>query len=265
MTESGHRETRTHNGTTAVVDPYREAPADRRFDNSHEAWADRSRIVLTPMAAPSIMGLTGFMLATLMIGAWQAGWYGGPTTGGILWPFALMAGGVLQSVAAAFSFRARDGLAVAAHTAWGSFWLGWGVLQLLVQTGAASPIVFGASSPAFAFWFIGLAVITLSAALGALGSNLSVFLTLAALAGGAGITAAGFWAGNLTTMRVAGWFFVVSAGLAWYTITAMILENSFGRTILPLGMLSKSANIPGRMATRPIEYSEGMPGVRVGQ
>lgn len=42
----------------------------------------------------------------------------------------------------------------------------------------------------------------------------------------------------------------------------MVLENSFGRTILPLGMLKKSANIPGRMATHPID-SDGMPGVRV--
>jgi len=265
MTESGRRGTVTSDGAPAGVDPYREARSDHSLENSHESWADRSRIILTPMAAPSIMGLSGFMLATLMVGAWQAGWYGGPATGRVLWPFALMAGGVLQSIAAVLSMRARDGLAVAAHTAWGSFWLGWGVLQLLAQTGVASPIPFGASNAAFAFWFIGLAVITLSAALGALASNLSVFLTLAALAGGAGITAAGFWSGSLTTIRVAGWFFVVSAGLAWYTITAMVLENSFGRTILPIGTLKKSANIPGRAATHPIEYTEGMPGVRVGQ
>lgn len=265
MTESGRLETRSHNGTTAVADPYRPAPGDLSFEDSHEGWLARSRVVLSPMAAPSIMGLTGFMLATVMVGAWQAGWYGSPTTGGVLWPFALFAGGLLQSVAAVFSFRARDGLAVAIHTAWGAFWLGFGVLQLLAQTGVAAPIAFGASSPAFAFWFIGLTMITVTCMFAALGSNLSVFLTLAALAGGAGLTAAGFWAGSLTVDRIGGWFFVISAGLAWYTVTAMVLEHSFGRTVMPTGMLSKSGNIPGRMATHPIEYSEGMPGVRVGQ
>jgi hypothetical protein len=37
-------------------------------------WRARTRVVLSPMAAPSIIGLFGFMGATLMVGAWQAGW-----------------------------------------------------------------------------------------------------------------------------------------------------------------------------------------------
>ncbi len=37
------------------------------------AWRSRARVVLTPMAAPSIMGLFGFAIATMMVGAWQAG------------------------------------------------------------------------------------------------------------------------------------------------------------------------------------------------
>ena len=87
----------------------------------HEGWLSRSRVILTPIAAPSIMGLFGFMIATLMLGAWQAGWYGSAVTPIIIWPFALVAGGIMQSVAAVASFRARDGVAVAVHTAWGSF------------------------------------------------------------------------------------------------------------------------------------------------
>jgi hypothetical protein len=58
------------------------------------------------------------MIATLMLGAWQAGWYGGPATPLLIFAFAMVAGGILQSVAAVASFRARDGVAVAVHTAW---------------------------------------------------------------------------------------------------------------------------------------------------
>ena len=65
-----------------------------------KAWLARTRVNLSPMAAPSIMGLFGFMIATLMVGAWQAGWYGGPTTPLYLWPLALVVGGVMQAVAA---------------------------------------------------------------------------------------------------------------------------------------------------------------------
>ena len=57
--------------------------------NDELAWRSRSRIVLSPMAAPSIMGLFGFAVATMMVGAWQAGWYGNARTPLILWPFAL--------------------------------------------------------------------------------------------------------------------------------------------------------------------------------
>lgn len=88
---------------------------------------------------------------------------------------------------------------------------------------------------------------------------------LGALAGGAGILAAGLWAGSLTVDHVAGWFLVVAAAAAWYTASAMLLAATSGRTILPLGKYSKAANVPLRQPFAPIEYPLGQPGVRVGQ
>lgn len=243
----------------------RPAGAEHRYDDEHLSWQDRSRVVLTPIAAPSIMGLTGFMMATVMVGAWQAGWYGSGGTPMVLWPLVLFAGGVLQSAAALWSFRARDGVAVAVHTAWGSFWLAWGILQLLVATGAMAPIPMGSVNSGFGFWFIGLTLVTGTCMFAALADNVSIALTLAALTGGAAVTAAGFFSGNLVVTQIGGWLFVISAALAWYAISAMILENAFGRTILPVGATSKARNIPGRGGLHPIEYADGMPGVRVGQ
>jgi len=231
----------------------------------HEGWMSRSRVFLTPIAAPSIMGLFGFMIATLMLGAWQAGWYGGPGTPLIIWPFAMVAGGILQSAAAIASFRARDGVAVAVHTAWGSFWIGWGILELLVATHVMPAIPLGTANPSFAFWFIALTLVTSFGALGALAQNMGVFVTLGTLAAGSALTAAGFYAGSLATQHAGGWLFVVSAAAAWLTAGAMVLEHSFGRTIIPLGKWSARANIPGAKATDPIAYPAGMPGVRVGQ
>jgi succinate-acetate transporter protein len=211
------------------------------------------------------MGLFGFVIGTVMLGSWQAGWYGDASTPLILWPFALVAGGVMQSVAAVASLRARDGVATAVHTAWGSFWIGWGILQLLVATHVMPPLALGTASPSFAFWFIALTLVTMWGALGAIAHSGLLFGVLASLTGGAAITAAGLWAGSLITLRVGGWFFVVSAGLAWLAAGAMTLEHAYGRTIIPLFKWKKSANVPGRAATRPISYPAGMPGVRVGQ
>ena len=259
-----HGRPTTVQGGTAPANGHRTA-AELAVAEDHEGWVSRSRVFLTPIAAPSIMGLFGFMIATLMLGAWQAGWYGSPLTPLLIWPFAMVAGGILQSVAAIASFRARDGVAVAVHTAWGSFWIGWGILELLVTMHVLPPIPLGMASPSFAFWFIALTLVTSFGALGALAQNLGIFTVLGTLAAGSALTAAGFYAGSLATERAGGWLFVISAAAAWLTAGAMVLEHSFGRTIIPLGKWSARANIPGVQATDPIAYNAGMPGVRVGQ
>ncbi|HEU5007108.1 MAG TPA: GPR1/FUN34/YaaH family transporter [Jatrophihabitantaceae bacterium] len=230
-----------------------------------DAWRARSRVFLTPIAAPSIMGLFGFMIATLMVGAWQAGWYGNADTPLTIWPFALVAGGILQSIAAVASFRARDGVAVAVHTAWGSFWIGWGIMQLLVATGVMLPIALGTVSASFGIWFVALTLVTTMGMLGSLAQSVGLFAVLGSLSAGSALTAAGFFAGSLGTLRAGGWLFVIAAAAAWLVAGAMTLEHAFGRTIIPLGKWSMAANIPGRSPTVPIAYPSGMPGVRVGQ
>lgn len=243
------------------VDPY---PSDNQQDE-FARWSDRTRVVLTPLAAPSILGLFGFFIGTIMVGTNLAGWWGSSASGTTIWPFALTAGGIAQLLAGMWAYRARDGVATAMHGIWGAFWLGYGILQLLIATGVVVTPPLGTADPAFAMWFVGLAAVTGMGALASLAENLSVFTVLAALAGGSGIFAAGLFAGSLTTDRVAGWFFVVSAAAAWYAASAMMFQGAAGRTVLPVGNWSKAANVPMRSAREPIEFARGEPGVRAGQ
>jgi succinate-acetate transporter protein len=224
-----------------------------------------ARIFLQPIAPPSILGLFGFMGATMMAGSYLAGWWG--DTGSLIFlvPFALVFGGVAQFLAGMWSYRARDGLATAMHGTWGSFWIGWGILYLLDAAGTITLPVEGTAFPAFGFWFIVLAAITWSGAIAALGESLGLFAVLATLATGSSVLAAALWVGADVWIKVAGWLFVFAAGFAWYVATAMMLEGAMGRTILPLGKYKASANIPGGRPTRPVEYEAGRPGVRVGQ
>lgn len=62
-----------------------------------------------------------------------------------------------------------------------------------------------------------------------------------------------------------GWLFVISAALAVYSAAAMMLEGSFGRTVLPTGRPHADTNVPGRHPSRPLEYRFGQPGVKIGQ
>lgn len=265
MTYAGGRVTEGQVGSGASGTTIDREMIDLATSEADEAWLARTRVFLTPIAAPSIMGLAGFAIATGMVGAWQAGWYGGPTTGSILMPFALFAGGLLQAIAAIVAFRARDGVAVGMHTIWGSFWLAWGFLMMLVTFKVMPTIPFGSLNRPFGMWFVLLAVFTISGTLAAFGSNVMMGLVLATLSAGSALTAASFFGAGLTIAQVGGWLFVVSAGLAWLAVTAMMLEESWGRVILPLGKLNAVSNIPLRAATRPIQREAGMPGVRVGQ
>jgi uncharacterized protein len=232
---------------------------------SDDRWLARTRIVLTPTAAPSIMGLFGFAIALVLVGAWQAGWYGGRTTPTTLWPFVLVAGGVLQLVAAVAALRARDAVAVAAHTVSGSFWIGWSVLQLMTATHVIAPIVPGTVSAPFAFWFIAVGAVVSVVALAAPANSFGLAAALVGYAAASGISAAGWSAGSAGLLHLGGWFMVVTAGLAWYTAAGLMLQEAYGRTILPLLKPMRSANIPGRSSTAPIGYEQGMPGARIGQ
>jgi hypothetical protein len=230
----------------------------------HRDWVDHTRVFLQPIAAPSILGLFGFAGATFMVSAYLAGWYGGPTTPEILFPFAAAFGGLAQFLAGMWAYRARDGLATAMHGMWGAFWIAWGVLQLLGATGTIHLPTSGAFTP-FAYWFIVLAVITGFGTIAAVGENLSLTSVLAVLTVGAGLLAVHYLVGGLGWQHAAGWVLLASSFLAVYTAGAMMIAGAWGRTVLPLGEYRKSANMPGGRPMRPLEYELGEPGVRQGQ
>ncbi|MEU8119782.1 GPR1/FUN34/YaaH family transporter [Spirillospora sp. NPDC049024] len=234
----------------------------------HALWEDRTRVFLQPIAAPSILGLFGLATAAMMVGAWQAGWYGNAGTPLVLWPLVLTFGGIAQLLAGLWGYRARDGIATAMHGMWGALFIGWSLLFLLVSIGAA-PValapVLGSTYEGFAIWFVPLAVISGLGAFAALGENLVIALVWACMGVAAGFTSAGFWAGSTWPLDVGGWLFVAAAVIALYGAASLMFENSYGRTILPTGKIRRGANLPGGRAVRPLEYRQGEPGVKIGQ
>ncbi|WP_225813586.1 acetate uptake transporter [Streptomyces spinosus] len=233
--------------------------------DSYEAWQARSRLVLTPVAAPSILGLFGLAAATFTVSSNLAEWWGNPLTSPVvLAPFAIFLGGVAQLLAGMWAYRARDSLATAMHGIWGAFWLAWGLMTLLTASGALSPFLI--TSQAMGFWWIALGLITLFGAAGALAQNMGLFLTFILLTAGSGLLAAAQIGAFHSVRLAAGWVLVASSAAAFYTAGALLLEQSFGgRVILPLGRWSLSGNVPGHRVVHDIAYSAGMPGARTGQ
>jgi len=223
-----------------------------------------TRVFLQPIAAPSILGLFGFAGATFIVAANMAGWYGGATSGLYLAPFAAVFGGIAQFLAGMWAYRARDGVATAMHGMWGSFWIAYGILNLLFATKTLVE-----PKPVFSelgFWFVALAAITLMGMFGALvEGNLGVTLVLGTLAAGSAFAAVHFLDGGHGWQTVAGYVFIVSAILAWYVASAMMLAGAAGRVILPLGKLAVDRNVPGKPMGNELEFPFGEPGVKQGQ
>ncbi|ROT29717.1 acetate uptake transporter family protein [Micromonospora sp. HM5-17] len=240
----------------------RPASAQPSHDGEFEFWRNHAHISLQPVAAPSILGLFGFAAATFVVATNLAGWYGDTvTTPHFLFPFAALTGGLAQFLAGMWAYRARDGLATAMHGVWGAFWLSYGILFLLFATGVlVQPTPF----VALGYWFIALAAITWSGAFAALADNLGVAGVLATLAAGSTCQAVGQLADISAWRTVGAYFFLASAVIAWYTATAMMLEGTFRRVILPIGKM-RGPNLPGREPRQVIQFLAGEPGVKVGQ
>jgi len=255
----------------STIDERRErASSGVALHDRDEAWEGdfaRPRVFLQPIAAPSVLGLAGFSVATMMVATIQAGWWGTIGDFTVIAPFCAMFGGLAQFAAGMWSYRARDAVATLAHGTWGAFWLAFGLLEGMIAAGVIPAPAPGATNLPLGLWFIGLAYITLSAAIASMVENLAISSVLWTLAAGSGLTAVGLLTGGFASgwTHAGGWLFVISAGLAWYTLTAMLMAATSGRTVLPLGHFKKSANVPGRKPMRPIELEWAEPGVKQGQ
>jgi uncharacterized protein len=224
-----------------------------------------TRVFLQPIAAPSILGLAGFAGATFIVASNLAGWWGTPKSPLALAPFAAMFGGVAQFMAGMWAYKARDAIATLAHGTWGSFWIAYLILNILVGTHVVTEPTPWYHNPEVGFWFFALAITTGIAAVAAFAESLGLVAVLGTLTVGSALTAGAFIYGSLGWAQAGGWVFVVSAGCAWYMVAAMLFASTFGRTILPTFKYSRAANIPGRKPTQPIELEWAEPGVKMGQ
>ncbi|PRX43624.1 hypothetical protein B0I33_11485 [Prauserella shujinwangii] len=241
--------------------------ADRNAEHEGGFWRDRTRIVLTPVAAPSILGLFGFAASAFAVSANVVGWYGvRSVTPLVLAAFVLTFGGVAQVLAAMWAYRARDAVATAMHGAWGSYWIGYGLYHLLIAAAVLpAPTADAVARTAFGFWFVGLAAITVIGSAAAAAENLGIALELLGRTCGATLLAIGLIAGVPAARTAGGYALIVAAVLACYTASGLLLEAATQRVVLPVGKRGAEPDTPGARPRRIVQYPAGEPGVRYGQ
>jgi uncharacterized protein len=216
------------------------------------------RVFLQPLAAPSILGLYGLAGATFMVAAQMAHWFGASYTTLLLVPFAAIFGGLAQFLAGMWAYKARDGVATAVHGMWGAFWMAFGILALMLSSGRA-PTPAWPLFPELGYWLVVLSAITWVCTAAAAAENKALVTTLAFLAAGSTISAIALLAGTESLLILAGYLFIICAIAAWYTASALMLNEAFGRVVWSLGKSSRAQQ------TQTITLAMGEPGVIRGQ
>jgi succinate-acetate transporter protein len=184
-------------------------------------------------ANPAPLGLLGFGMTTVLLNFHNAGFY--PLDSMIL-AMGLFYGGIAQFVAGVLEWKKGNTFGTTAFASYGIFWLSLVALIILPKTSlgiaapdkTAMPVFLGLWGVFTLFMFIG--TLRISKALQVVFGSLVVLFFLLALGDA-------LEAKSITV--VAGWEGLFCGASAIYTALAQVLNEVYGKVVLPLGPVKK--------------------------
>ena len=181
------------------------------------------------LANPAPLGLMGFGMTTVLLNLHNAGLY---TLGTMILSMGIFYGGIAQIIAGIMEYKKGNTFGTTAFTSYGLFWLTLVFLNILPNTGlwAVPPEAFALGS-----YLLMWGLFTLFMFFGALKRNRAlqvVFLSLAILFF---LLAISDFTGITLIKIIAGYEGIFCGSSAIYLAIAEIINESYGRKILPIG------------------------------
>ncbi|WP_147819630.1 acetate uptake transporter [Salidesulfovibrio onnuriiensis] len=180
------------------------------------------------LANPAPLGLMGFGMTTILLNIHNAGFF--PISSMVL-AMGIFYGGIAQVIAGIMEFKKGNTFGTTAFTSYGLFWLTLVALIVMPGLGWAEATPHAYMGCYLVMW----GVFTLFMFLGTLKGNKAlqfVFFSLTVLFF---LLAARDFTGNAVIGAVAGWEGIVCGASAVYLAMAEVLNEQYGRTILPIG------------------------------
>ena len=179
-------------------------------------------------ANPAPLGLTGFGLTTILLNVHNAGFY--PNNSMIL-GMGIFVGGIAQLIAGILESKKNNTFGLTAFTLYGSFWLSlvaiWSLPKLSIIE-APDELAMGYY---LAFW----GVFTFFMFLGTFRMNVALQFVFGTLTLLFGLLAISDFTHNAEIKRIAGYEGIVCGASALYLAMAVVLNEVYGRTVLPIG------------------------------
>jgi succinate-acetate transporter protein len=185
-------------------------------------------IIKDTSANPAPLGLTGFGLTTILLNIHNAGFY--PNNAMIL-GMGIFVGGIAQIVAGVLESKKNNTFGTTAFTAYGSFWLSLVALWALPKLGIADK----ADETAMGFYLAIWGLFTFGMFIGTFRLNCALQVVFGTLVVLFGLLALGDFTRNAAIKTIAGYEGVLCGLSAFYAAIAQVLNEVYGRTVLPLG------------------------------
>jgi uncharacterized protein len=180
---------------------------------------------------PAPLGLLGFGMTTVLLNIHNAGFYPIDT---MILAMGIFYGGIAQIIAGIMEWKKNNTFGTTAFTSYGLFWLT--LVGLICLPKMISGLV-GPNSTAFGCYLVMWGVFTGVMFIGTLKLSRAlqfVFLSLTVLFF---LLAAGKFSGSEAITNVAGYEGIICGASAIYTGLAQVLNEIYGREVLPLGKM----------------------------
>lgn len=178
-------------------------------------------------ANPGPLGLVGFGLATMLLNLHNAGLFGMDT---MILAMGLFMGGILQVIVGIFEWKKNNMFGMIAFSSYGFFWISLVFLLILPKMGlgtAPTAISMGWYLTVWGILTLGLFIATFKMA------KIMTFL-FGTVLGLFALLAIADFTGNAMIKTIAGYEGVVCGGTAVYIAMATLINNEFGKSVLPL-------------------------------
>jgi uncharacterized protein len=203
---------------------------------------ERTLVVEPKVADPAPLGLAAFALTTFIFSFVNAGIIvqGENPSQQIInlyLPLALIYGGLAQLIAGLFEFRNQNTFGLTGFVSYGAFWIGLATMNIFARQFEIAPSQLATAQ---GWFFLGWAIFTFIMLIASFGLNAGLITTFVLLFATFVLLAIGDLLGGPEGaggpfVHIGGYVGIVTAIVAWYVAAADLINDTLGRTVLPVG------------------------------
>ncbi|WP_348944286.1 acetate uptake transporter [Chitinibacter sp. FCG-7] len=179
-------------------------------------------------ANPAPLGLMGFGMTTVLLNLHNAGLF---ELNAMILAMGIFYGGLAQVIAGVLESKKNNTFGMTAFTSYGMFWLTLVALIVMPQLGIATK----ASEHAMAWYLLVWGIFTAFLFVGTLRMNFITQFIFGSLTLLFALLAIGDFTGSAAIKTIAGYEGIICGAAAIYSAMGQILNEIYGREVLPLG------------------------------